>query len=201
MTLPFTLNSPQGSTKGEVKRLRLAGFIPVSIQRKGTETKHYQIETAPLQEFLRVHGRTALVDFVIMPGGIRQRGIMQSMQRDGISLKIQQATFKLVNLEDTLQTDVPIVFTGHPTMANAGEAVVLHQLERLDIECTQGNLPEHILVDVTNLHPGGSVRVSDIPVSAHYKIVTPQDTVLASLTRTRGGSATQTTAESGAGSA
>lgn len=171
--------------------MRLAGFIPISIQRKGEETKHYQVEREPLQNFLYAHGQTALVDFVVMPGALRQRGIVQSVQRDCISLKIQQASFKLVRLADTLKTHVSVVFTGQPAMANPNEAVVIHQLERLDIECAQDALPECIFVDVSGLVPGGGVRVSDLPLDARYKIVNPPDTLLASLTRVRGGSAAQ----------
>ncbi|MCX6379323.1 MAG: hypothetical protein NT023_07570 [Armatimonadetes bacterium] len=198
MTPPFTLTPPQGRTKGEVKRLRLAGFIPVSIQHKGMDTQHYQVEAAPLQEFLKQHGHTALVELLIMPGEIRQRGIVQGLQRDAISLKIQQLTLQLVRIEDTLKTQVPISFVGKPAMVNPNEAMVIHQADHLLIECAQNDLPEYILVDVTHLVPGGVIHVSDLAPDARYKILTPSHTSLVSLTRTRGGGSTADATEAAA---
>ncbi len=182
----FTLSPLEAQTKGEVKRLRLSGSIPVSIQHKGMETQHYQQKTAPLQEFIRLHGDGVLLELITMPDERRQNVIVKAIQRDMLSLKITQVTFQLVRLEDTLKTHVPITFVGAPAQIYLHEAMVIHQLERLDVECSQIDLPEQILVDVSQLVPGGVLRVSDIPENARYKIVTSQDTVLASLTRMRG---------------
>ena len=197
MIAPLTLSPILAKSKGEVKRLRLSGYIPVSIQHQGMETQHYQQLSAPLHEHLRQYGDAALVELLIQPGNRHQRALVHSVQRDPITRQLMQATFQQVRLEDTLKTHAPLLFVGKPLQLETHDAMVQHQLHRLDIECAQGDLPEHIVVDVTHLMLGGNIRVSDLPSDPRYKILTPADAVLASLTRTARGASTQdvTTAE------
>jgi large subunit ribosomal protein L25 len=185
MASQFTLEAITASTKGEVKRLRETGSIPVSIQHKGMATQHFQLETAPLNEFILRHGDAAMVDLLLPPAGERQRAIVHDVNRNPLSGRLMQVTFQQIRLDDTLYTHVPIVFAGDPAASHHGEAMLQHRLDRIDIECDQNNLPANIVVDVSNLALGDVVRVADLPKSPHYKIVTPADTVLASLTSTR----------------
>ena len=172
MASQFKLSPISAATKGEVKRLRLAGFVPVSLQHKGMTTQHFQQEAAPLDEFMRRHGDAALLDLLLPPSDEPARAIVQ-------------VTFQQIRIDDTLNTHVPLVFSGEPAAVRSGDAVVQHQIDRLDIACGQNDLPDHILVNVAHLVPGDVVRVSDLPVDPRYKITTSADTVLASLTSTR----------------
>lgn len=182
----FILDPIQARTKGEVKRLRRAGFIPVSIQHKGMNTLHFQQEIRPLDEHLRRYGDGALLDLWISSEGRRERVIVQSVHRDPISGRLLQVTFQQVRHDDTLKTHVSLQFTGEPASVQHGEAMVQHRLDRLDIECAQNDLPDYITVNIGHLLPGDVVRVSDLPADPRYKILAPADTVLASLVRPRG---------------
>jgi large subunit ribosomal protein L25 len=68
-----------------------------------------------------------------------------------------------------------------------------HQVNRLDIECEQRNLPEHIVVDISHLQLGDAMRVSDLPANPLYKILSAPNIVLASLSSTRFGKEPETT--------
>jgi large subunit ribosomal protein L25 len=181
----FQLSPIEANTKGAVKRLRKTGFIPVSLQSKGMTTLHFQQETQPLADFLRHYGEGTLLDLLIAPDNRRQRAIVQSLQRDPLTQKLTQVTFRQLSQGDILRTHVALAFVGEPVDVRHGDAMVQHQLDRLEIECSQDNLPSQITVPIGDLQPGDVVRVSDLPVDPRYKILTPPDAVLASLTSTR----------------
>lgn len=187
MASRFTISPLQASTKGQMKRLRQAGFVPVSMQHKGSPTLHFQQEAGPLDAYIRQHGDAALLDLVVAPGGGHHRAIVQDVQRDPITQKLLQVTFQQIRQDDTLNTHVSLEFVGEPDGVSRHEAMLQHRVNRLDIVCDQNHLPDHITVNIAHLQLGDVVRVSDLPTSPHYKILTPADTVLASLTHYRTG--------------
>lgn len=180
----FTLTPIEANTKGTIKRLRKSGSIPVSIQRKGTTTLHFQQKTQPIEEFIRQYGDGALLELAMPPEALR-RVMVKHVQRDPLTHKLTQVIYMQIQKDDLLKTHVPIAFSGEPIEVTHGDVMVQHQIDRLDIVCSQDNLPGQIVIDISNLHPGDVIRVMDLPADSRYKILTAPDTVLASLTSTR----------------
>ncbi len=168
-------------TKGEVKRLRQAGFVPVSIQHRGQETLHLQQEAKPLDEFIRQHGGAALLELTVAPDSQRQTVMVHDVQRDPISLKLVQVTFQSVQGDEPVKAHIPLVFRGEPEAARRHEAVIQHALEMLEVRCLPGRLPDHITVHIETLQVNDVMRVADLPATEQYEILTPADSVLASL--------------------
>lgn len=181
----FTLTPIEARTKGEVKRMRKEGFIPVSIQHKGMDTMHFKQETKPIEEFIRQHGSTGMVDLVIEPEKRSQRALVRDVQQDPITHRVIQVTFQQVRKDDILKTQVPLIFVGEPNDVVNGDYMVQNTVSYLDVECEPDNLPEHIVVSIENLRGGDVLRVADLPDDSRYKTLTDPDTVLASLTSTR----------------
>ena len=185
MLRKFTLTPIKAKSKGEISRLRKEGFIPVSLQHKGAVTTHYQLAVQPLSEFILRHGDAGMVDLIIEPETATQKAIIQSVQRDPVSGKLIQATFQQIRKDDRLTTHVPISFTGEPADVVLSGAMVQHALTTLEIECAQDSLPSHITVALDHMVLGHAIRVSDLPVNPHFKIVTPGNMVIVSLTVNR----------------
>lgn len=185
MAAPLTLNPITAKSKGEVRRLRLSGFVPVSIQHKGMATGHYQQESKALNEFLAKYGKEGLVDLVIAPENVQQKVLIQSVSRNPISQQLLQVTFQQIRSDDTLKTHVVLLFTGEPEAVRLGQAIVQHQMDRINIECHQDYLPDHITIDISDLNLGQVIRVSDLAALPHVKILASPETVLVSLTSTR----------------
>ncbi len=187
MALQLTLNPINTKTKGEINQLRRNGYVPVSVQHKGMPTAHYQLEAKPLDEFIRRYGEAALVELVSSEDSRKQRAIVSNMQRDPMTQKLLHVTFQQVRSDDTVKTHVPLVFLGEPEAVHHGEAVLQHQIDRLEIECDPASLPDHINVNIADLQMGQVIRVADLPPQKGCKILTPADTALASLATTHTG--------------
>ena len=55
----------------------------------------------------------------------------------------------------------------------------------VEIECLPDEIPEHFVVDVTELMIGQSKRASDLPLSGSMKLVSPPETVIAHMVAMR----------------
>jgi large subunit ribosomal protein L25 len=168
-------------TKGELKQLRKDGFVPISIQHRGQETLHLQEEAKPLDDFIRQHGESALIDMVIDPGNHHHTVMVHDIQRDPISQHLLQVTFQSIQRGDGIKVNVPILFHGEPAGVRRGEATLQHLTETVEIKCKPNHLPEHITVDISDMQIGDLIRVSSIKPDKGIEILTPQDTLLASL--------------------
>jgi len=168
-------------TKGERKSLRKDGFVPVSIQHRGEETLHLQEEAKPLEDFIHNHGEAELVELVIQPENTKQTVLVHTVQRDPLTQKLLQVTFQKVSRGDTIKVHMPIVLHGEPEAVRNGAAMLQRPIEVVEVHCKPANLPDHLTIDISGMEFGTPIRVSDLPQSSHYEIVTPPDTVLASL--------------------
>jgi large subunit ribosomal protein L25 len=188
--MPATLQKPQFTaapaqykTKGELKRLRHEGFIPVSVQHKGQETLHFLEETRPLEEFIRHHGEAALVELAVESEHAIHTVYVHDVQRDPITHHLLQVTFQKVEGNESIKVHVPVVATGTPEVVLEHLGVMDFPTEALEVRGLPGNIPEHITIDVSGLDMNHSLRVSDIPKSDQYDILTHPDTVLATVSR------------------
>jgi len=174
-------SSIHARTKGEMKRLRQAGMIPVSLQHKGEETRHYQMEVKSLQEFLRHHGESALITLEIDPAGARETALLQQVSRDRVTHSLLQATFQRVVSGEPVKAHVLLAFVGQPVAVKEGAAVLQPALDHLEIRSLPQNLPDHITIDVSHLQYGQMMHVSDIPSNPKYEILNPPGHLVVSL--------------------
>jgi len=198
MALQFTAHPIQTRTKGQLRRLRSEGYIPVSIQHKGWETLHLQTEARPLDEFLRRHSPSTLLELVIEPDNKRQAAMIQNLQRDPISQRLLQVTFQAVVRGEPIKAHIPLVFQGEPELARLHTAVVEPQLEQVEVRCLPGDLPDHIPVDISGLTLNAPLHVSDLPTSDRYEILSAPDTVIVTLGRLSAPAAEEEAAEAAA---
>ncbi|HLV80317.1 MAG TPA: 50S ribosomal protein L25 [Chthonomonadaceae bacterium] len=181
MALQLKTAAIQARTKGEIKRLRRDGYVPISIQHRGQQPLHLQTESKPLEEFIRQHGESALLEMVL-PDRKRQTAIVKQVQRDPLSYRLLQVTFQSVSRDEPIKVHVPILFHGEPEAVHLHTGVVVHQTEQVEVRCLPQNLPDHLMVDISHLSVGESVHASDLPQSDRYEILVAPDAVLASLT-------------------
>jgi large subunit ribosomal protein L25 len=168
-------------TKGEVKQLRRQGIIPVSIQHKGEETLHLQQEMKPLHDFIRQHGEAALLEITVEPDNRKETVLVHDIQRDPVTSKPLHVTFQKVVRGEKIKAHIPVVLHGKPQAVSDHIAIVDQPVTLVEIRCAAQDLPEHLDVDISHLNLGEVVRVSDLPKNDKIEILTPPDTVLASL--------------------
>lgn len=171
----------EAKTKGEIRRLRNSGYVPVSVQHRGDATLHLMTETKQIHDFIQHHGQSTLIELVVEPGHKKHTVMVHDVQRDPLTQKVIQVTYQKIERTDKIHTHVSINFTGEPEAVKLGTAMAQHPIESVEISCSQKYLPDQFTVDVSHLQFGEVVRVADIPHDKHVTIVTPADTVIMSL--------------------
>lgn len=177
----ITLNAePRGAaTKGELNKMRKDGLLPVTVSGKGVESRNYLVSWKELTELLRFHGNSAIIN--LNDNSETSLVLARDIQRDPVSGKIIHVGFQKISARELIHAEVRIVLHGTPEDVKQSEGILEHQLNQIEISAYPDQLPEQIVLDVSNLSLGHPLHVSDIPSTSQYTILTPPETIVASV--------------------
>jgi large subunit ribosomal protein L25 len=157
--------------------MRRAGQLPAVIYGRHTEPINVVLDahTASL-----VLGRVTSSSLVTIElDGTEYPTLVREKQRDFIKNRLLHVDFLAVSLTESLRATVSLNFVGLSTAVKDFNAVLVHNLESLSVECLPTDLPERIEVDITALErPGDGIRVRDVKVSDKIRLLDDPDTMV-----------------------
>jgi large subunit ribosomal protein L25 len=176
------LNATKRDVVGkQVKALRREGKLPAVIY--GRRTKPIIINLEAHSASLALGRLTPSSLVTINLDGTEYPTLVREKQRDYIKNRLLHVDFLAVSLDEKIRTYVSVVFTGVSTAVKDYNAVLVKNLEELEVECLPTDLPERIVVDISVLtRPGEGIRVRDVMVSDDIRILNDPDTMVAVAT-------------------
>jgi len=119
--------------------------------------------------------------FKISISGAEDTVLLKDIQFDHLGSNVLHIDLERVNLDERVQTSIPIKFKGEAPGLGAAGAVFLHPTTELEIECTVGNLEDAIIVDISELGVNETIHASDVELPHQYQLLTDPDAVLAAV--------------------
>jgi len=176
------LNATKRDVVGkQVKALRRAGKLPAVIYGRHTEPININLEAHPAALALGKLTSSSLV--TISVDGTEYPALVREKQRDFIKNTLLHVDFLTVLMTEKLRTNVSVHFIGLSGAVKDFNAVLVKNLEQLEVECLPTDLPERIDVDITSLaKPGDSIRVREVQVPDTIRLLNDPDTVVAVAT-------------------
>jgi large subunit ribosomal protein L25 len=166
------------------RRLRVEGLIPGVLY--GSSKKPVAVSVSPKEigSILRSKtGENTLFDLDL--DGSRRTVILKEFQLEPIKGSLLHADFYEVALDKLLQVNVHVELVGTPVGVKVQGGIVDWVTRELEIESLPRDIPEKILVDISNLEIGKHVRVADIQAPDKVKILTEPDIVIAHVVAPR----------------
>jgi large subunit ribosomal protein L25 len=166
------------------RRLRAQGLIPGVLYGARKQAVPVSVSPKEIGSILRsASGENTLFDLQL--DGSRRKVILKEFQVEPIKGRLLHADFYEVALDQTLEVTVHIELTGVPTGVKVEGGVLDFVTRELEVECLPTEIPEKIVVDVSELALGKHVRVSDIKVPDRVKVLTEPDVVIAHVVAPR----------------
>ncbi len=161
--------------KQVAKKLRREGLLPAVIYGGGRpEATHIAI---PAKEVKRLKHHHGLIKLKL--GDEERMCILKDIQYNWLGDVPIHVDFHEVTFGETIEVTVELEFEGTPVGVTE-EGGVLEILKReITIETLPREIPEKIVVDISNLHVGDALHVGDIPLPEGAKLVdSPEETVV-----------------------
>lgn len=165
----------------QVKALRRAGKLPAVIYGRHTDPINVNLDAHSASLALARMTSSSLV--TISLDGAEHIALVREKQRDYIKNRLLHIDFLAVSLSEELRTSVPVHFVGVSPAVKDYNAVLVHNLEELEVECLPADLPERIDIDISVLkRPGEGIRLKDVQVSDKVRLLGDPETMVAVAT-------------------
>jgi large subunit ribosomal protein L25 len=165
----------------QVKALRREGKLPAVIYGRHTEPINILLDTHTASLTLGRMTSSSLVTIAV--DGQEFPALVREKQRDYIKNRLLHVDFLAVSLNENIRASVSVNFVGVSMAVKDYNAVLVTNLQSLEVECLPTDLPERIDVDISVLaRPGDGIRVKDVVVSDKVRLLDDPDTMVAVAT-------------------
>jgi large subunit ribosomal protein L25 len=178
--------------KGASRRLRrIADLVPAVIYGAGGGAVSLTIAHKDIHKALENEAFASHVITLKLPG-VDEAAILKAVQRHPAKNRILHADFLRVRMDQTITVEVPLHFLNEENCIGVKRegGAIHHLLSSVEITCLPSDLPEFIEVDLTEMHLGDSVHMTDLTLADGLVITVLQqgpehDQALVSVTISR----------------
>jgi large subunit ribosomal protein L25 len=173
--------SHRNVTGKKVGALRRQGKLPGVLYGHRIDPTPIQMDLREATRYLSGLSGSALVQIEL--DGKSFSVLVREKQRDFIRGTYLHVDFQTVSRTETLRTRVAVELTGTSPAVKDLNGFVVTGLNELEVECFPQDLPERIVVDISNLaHIGDGIYVRDIVVSNKVALFDNPDEMIAIVT-------------------
>lgn len=165
--------------KGNARKLRAAGKTPGIVYGAGEECVPIAVGAHAFEQLLKhVSSGNVVLDVKLADDPGRDlKALIKEVQRDPVSAGVIHFDLQHIDMSRPVRVSVPISLQG--TAIGVKEGGFLESYVReLEIECLPGDIPDHVVVDITALAKGETIHVRDLNVSNLHVFDSPDAVVV-----------------------
>jgi large subunit ribosomal protein L25 len=175
----------EGRGKNEARRLRTTGQVPAIVYGGPSPAASVAVEAKPLLRIMHSESGANTLIALQLDGGEMTRVILKDFLLDPVSHRLLHADFYRVAMDKAITVTVPVEVQGESKGVKVQGGVLDLPHREVQIECLPGEIPEHLVVDVSELLIGQSVRLRDLAVDARWSPVSDPETMLVHVVAAR----------------
>ncbi len=177
MSITLKAKSRNKLTSAATKQWRKDGFIPSVVYGKEKDTVAVSVPNMELLKTVRDEGRNAIITLDV-EGGSKVDVMLHEYQTDPVKGDVIHADFYIVDMSEEMDVMVTLQLEGEPKGSRDG-GILQQPLFELQVRAKPRDIPESIIVDVSELEIGDSLSVADIPDSDAYEILDDAEMAIA----------------------
>jgi large subunit ribosomal protein L25 len=180
--IPLLVDQRVETGKGAARRLRSSGKIPAILYGHKAEPVNLVLGLHEFKKALEHGGTNPIFELEINADKktTKRSAILKEKQTRPLDSFLLHLDFLEVSMEETLEFNVPLEFSGEPIGAEKG-GTFQPLLRELRIACLANDIPRVITVDISHLEVGHAIHVSDVPLPPGVSAVDDLGTAVATL--------------------
>jgi large subunit ribosomal protein L25 len=171
-----TLKTKTGRKGGSAdsRRLRREDHIPAVIYGHGMQPVSFTVERRDLRIALSgPAGVNTILELEV--DGKSYPAIVKDLQRDPVKRTVAHVDFMQIDLTEEIVMAVPVHLTGTAKAVLQEGGLVDPAVDRIEVRATANNIPNEIVIDVTNMKMDDVIRLGDITLPAGVTAVADPD--------------------------
>lgn len=191
--------------KGASRRLRRSGKVPAILYGGKQAPRQILLDHQNLLTLL-VNERFYSTILSLKINGETQAAVLKDVQRHPAKNQILHMDFQRILEDEPIRMRIPLRFVGGasaPGVKTQG-GVISHLLNDIEVSCLPKDLPEHIEVDLSDMHINDMKRLSDLKLPENVQVIDlihGRDEAVVSIHHPRAAEEAETPTEEAAGAA
>jgi large subunit ribosomal protein L25 len=185
--LVATTGRPTGSAAS--RRLRAQEIIPAVVYGQGMDPITISVARRDLRLAL---GGSAGMNTVLnlTVDGKMYPAIIKEIQRHPIRRTVSHVDFIQVNLTEQIVVSVPVRLEGEAKAVLANNGLVDPSVDSIEVSTTPRNIPDEIVIDITDMTMDSIIRLGDIALPAGVTATADPETPIVTVLALRAASGT-----------
>ncbi|WP_152657400.1 50S ribosomal protein L25/general stress protein Ctc [Oceanobacillus sp. CFH 90083] len=179
MAVKLNAQKRENLAKSATSEIRKNGRIPAVVYGKSKDPKTVSVDSIDLVKTVRDEGRNAIISLQV-EGGDAVDVMLHDYQIDPIKDDLLHADFYIVNMSEEMDVSVSVRLEGNSKGEKEG-GVLQQPLYEVQVRAKPSDIPEEIVVDVSDLDVNESLSISDLKVAGNYAFIDEPDTTIASV--------------------
>jgi len=197
-----TLSAEAGRVTGSPasRRLRAADRIPGILYGHGMTPVVLSVARRDLRVALSgPAGQNTILTLSV--DGSSYNAVVKEMQRHPVRRNVSHVDFVQINLSEEIVMNVPVHLTGVAKQVVAAGGLVDAAVDSIEVRTTPANVPNEIVIDITDLTPESVIHLADLKLPAGVVAIGDPDMLIATVLMSRGSTAAAGEAAAAAGDA
>jgi large subunit ribosomal protein L25 len=172
--------------KGGSRESRRKGMIPGVVYGAGKDSVPIQLDRKSFIEMMKkADSENPIFLLKLSDSGQERHAILRELQRDPVSRMVIHLDFQRIEMNQKVHVTVPVELTGTAVGVKTEGGLLEFITRELKIECLPGDIPNHIEVDITNLHVGQHIEAGAIELPKGVSLFDDQEKVIVTLGHVR----------------
>jgi large subunit ribosomal protein L25 len=184
--------------KGASRRLRHANKLPGILYGAGKTPVNLTLEQKDMQYHL--HNEAFYTQIITLNvGGSKEDVLLKDLQHNPARMDIMHVDFARVDAARAVHIHVPLHFVNQDIAPGVKleSGVISHVITDVEVVCLPNDIPEYIEVDLSGMHVGDILHLSDLKMPANVEVLAlkqgeEHDSAVASMHTRKGGESTDT---------
>jgi large subunit ribosomal protein L25 len=175
MAIQIKAEKREKTGKGPARRLRHTGKVPAVLYGPDVTEVCLALDKKDVNRILK-QGENVI--FEVSYDSEKWNVMIKDMQVDPVTDELYHVDLIQISMDKPIRVYVPVHHVGEPVGVKSEGGIADWMTREIEIECLPSDIPEEIVVDISELHVNQSLRVEDITPPEGVRIVTDPDTVL-----------------------
>jgi len=154
--------------------------IAAVVYGSSIESKSIKLDKVEFEKVYEEVGESSLIDLALDDDKI-VKVIVKQVQKHPFKNLIYNVDLHQVDMNQKITTEIPLEFVGESRAKKEEGALIMKNLDAVEVECLPADLVNYIEVDLSSLNEfGDSIHVKDLKVPSGMEILEEDEEVVVS---------------------
>ncbi len=168
-------------TGRKTKELRKESIIPAVVYGHNLESFSIQISLSDFKKVFEQAGESSLINLKIENQNDK-KVLIHAIQYHPLTDNVEHVDFYQIKEGEKITVEVELEFTGISRVVKDLNGILVHELDKIEVECLPKDLIRSIEVDLSKLTKFNDViRVGDLDVSENIQILSDLENLIVTV--------------------